>query len=89
MDTEQTPRILLRPAEVAAALAVSRATAYRLISSGQLAYVLIGADRRVPVEAVHSWVASRISNSPSDVKTASDSQGRGPSLGQGRKDFRP
>jgi excisionase family DNA binding protein len=48
--------ILLRAAEVAAALGVGRATAYELMASGALPTVRIGRTVRVPRAGLEAWV---------------------------------
>jgi len=48
--------ILMRAAEVAAALGVGRATAYELIASGELPSVRIGRAVRVPRAGLEEWV---------------------------------
>lgn len=49
----------LRPEEIATALRISRAAAYRLISTGQLAGVRIGGSIRVSVDAFERWLATQ------------------------------
>jgi excisionase family DNA binding protein len=51
-----TPAMLLRPAEVAAALGFSRAQVYGLIRKRQLPSVRIGSSVRVPSEALTKWI---------------------------------
>ncbi len=50
-------RVLLTPEEVAEALHVGRCTVYDLIRTNQLRSIKIGKLRRVPVGAVHEYVA--------------------------------
>jgi excisionase family DNA binding protein len=45
------------PAEVAARLKVSRATVYALVKSGQLRHRRVGLQIRVPLSAVHEFLA--------------------------------
>ena len=52
--------LLLRPAEVALALGIGRATAYQLIATGELPSVRIGRSVRVPRQALEKWIAARI-----------------------------
>ena len=47
---------LLTPVEVARALGIGRSKVYELLQTGQLASVHIGSCRRVPTEAVHSFL---------------------------------
>ena len=51
MDT-----LLLTPIEVARTLGIGRSKVYELLQSGQLASVRIGACRRIPADAVHSFL---------------------------------
>lgn len=56
-DTRSTvDKLLYTPVEAAHALGVSRSTVYELIASDVLASVRIGSCRRVPVEALRSYV---------------------------------
>ncbi len=52
-----TVRILLTIPETAAALGVSRSVVYELLLAGALPSVKIGRSRRVPVSALHEYVA--------------------------------
>jgi excisionase family DNA binding protein len=49
-------KLLLTPIEAATALGIGRSKAYELMQTGQLESVHIGACRRVPAEAVHSFL---------------------------------
>jgi excisionase family DNA binding protein len=53
-------RLLLRPAEVAEAVGVSRAKAYELIAAGQIPSVKLGGCIRVPLAALEHWIAQQI-----------------------------
>ncbi len=56
-DTRSTvDKLLYTPVEAAHALGVSRSTVYELMASDLLASVQIGSCRRVPVEALRSFV---------------------------------
>jgi excisionase family DNA binding protein len=50
-------KLLLTTLEAATVLGISRSKLYELLASGQLPSVRIGACRRVPADAVHSFVA--------------------------------
>jgi excisionase family DNA binding protein len=50
-------KLLLTTLEAATALGISRSKLYELLASGQLPSVRIGTCRRVPADAVHSFVA--------------------------------
>lgn len=51
-------KLLLTTTEAAAALGITRSKVYELLQTGELPSVRIGASRRVPAEAVHSFVAN-------------------------------
>jgi excisionase family DNA binding protein len=53
-------RLMLRPAEAADAIGVSRSKAYELIGSGVIPSVRLGGSVRVPVEALRAWIAEQI-----------------------------
>jgi excisionase family DNA binding protein len=52
------PRLLLTVPEAAEALAISRSKLYELIAAGLVRSVRIDGSRRVPVEALESYVAA-------------------------------
>ena len=49
-------KLLLTPTEAASALGIGRSKLYELLQTGELASVRIGACRRVPAEALHSFL---------------------------------
>ena len=49
-------KLLLTPTEAATALGIGRSKVYELMQTGQLQSVHIGACRRVPADAVHSFL---------------------------------
>lgn len=53
-------RLMLRPAEAADAIGVSRARCYELISNGTIPSVKIGASIRVPVDALRQWIDQQL-----------------------------
>jgi excisionase family DNA binding protein len=59
MDT--IGRLLLRPAEFAEAVGVSRSKAYELIAANKVPSVKIGDCVRIPVEALREWIANELS----------------------------
>ena len=63
------PRILLTVAEAAEALAISRSKLYELIAAGLVRSVRIDGSRRVPVDALESYVAALL-----DRQEAADAQ---------------
>ena len=54
MDTSQ--KLLLRPAEAAELVSISRALAYRYIASGELPSVKLGRSIRVPADKLREFV---------------------------------
>ena len=54
---------LLRPTETAEALGISRSRVYELLASGAIESISIGRSRRIPVDAVHRFVADRVAES--------------------------
>jgi excisionase family DNA binding protein len=51
-------RLLLTISEAAAALRISRSSIYRLFDGGDLAWVQIGASRRVTSAEIHRFIAA-------------------------------
>ena len=49
-------KMMLRPAEAAEALGVSRSKAYELIAAGDIPSVRIGGCVRIPVDALREWI---------------------------------
>ena len=52
--------LLLRPAEAAVAIGVSRSRLYQLLASGELPSVRLGRTVRVPVAALQAWIAEHL-----------------------------
>lgn len=57
-------RLLLRPSEVADALALGRTTVYGMIQRGELPTLRIGAAVRIPIDALREWIAERTVSMP-------------------------
>lgn len=55
-----TDRLMLRPAETADAIGVSRSKAYQLIARGEIPSVLVGGCVRVPVAALQAWIDRQV-----------------------------
>jgi excisionase family DNA binding protein len=53
-------RLLLTVPEAATALAISRSKLYELLAAGLVRSVRIDGSRRIPLEALHAYVASLI-----------------------------
>ena len=64
MDTN---KLLLRPAEAADVMGVSRSKAYELISSGTIPSIRIGSSVRVPLDALRAWIASQVTATHADT----------------------
>jgi excisionase family DNA binding protein len=56
-DVVLASRLLLTPVEAANALGLRRTRIYELMASGELSSVKIGRSRRVPVSALHEFIA--------------------------------
>jgi excisionase family DNA binding protein len=50
-------KLLLTPVEAAKALGIGRSKVYELIQAGQLKSVRIGSCRRIPLDALHDFLA--------------------------------
>lgn len=57
-----TRRLLLRPAEAAAALGISRSKTYELLAAGVIPSIRVGSSVRVPVEALQEWITQQAVN---------------------------
>lgn len=53
-------RLLVTIAEAATLLSVSRTVLYRMMSEGQIRTIQIGRLRRVPVSALHDFIAAQL-----------------------------
>lgn len=53
-------RLMLRPAEAADAIGVSRAKLYELLARGVIPSVMVGASKRVPVQALNAWIEQQL-----------------------------
>jgi excisionase family DNA binding protein len=56
MKEDTMPRLLLTPTEAADALGIGRSKLYELLRAGTLESVLIGTARRIPTDAVDTYV---------------------------------
>ena len=69
MDT----RKLLRVAEAAEAVGISRSLLYRLVMSGQVRSVVVGGrSRRIPVEAIDEFIARELADQAEANNVQSD-----------------
>ncbi len=50
-------KLLLTPVEAAKALGIGRSKVYELLQAGQLKSVRIGSCRRIPLDALHDFLA--------------------------------
>ncbi len=65
------PRLLLTVPEAAEALAISRSKLYELLAAGLVRSVRIDGSRRVPVEALETYVAALLDQEETtDVKAS-------------------
>jgi excisionase family DNA binding protein len=53
-------QVLLTPLEAAAVLRVSRTRLFALMRSRQIRSITLGRIRRIPIEAVHEFVAAQL-----------------------------
>lgn len=53
-------KLLLTPEEAAMALGISRSKVYELIAKRQVLSIKIGASRRIPADAVRTFVRSEV-----------------------------
>jgi len=51
-------KLLLTPTEATTVLGIGRSKTYQFLQSGQLQSVHIGSCRRIPLQAVHDFVAN-------------------------------
>jgi excisionase family DNA binding protein len=58
MTTTTIEKLLYRPEEAAKALGISRSKVYALMAAGQLESVRVGGSRRIPIDAMHSFIES-------------------------------
>jgi excisionase family DNA binding protein len=63
MQGVTTSKLLLRPAEAADAIGVSRSKAYELIASGQTPSIRVGGSVRVPIQALQEWIEAALATS--------------------------
>jgi len=59
-DNNRTEKLLLRPAEAAEQLGVSRTRCYQLLKSGTIPSVKIGSSVRVPTGQLKAWIDDRV-----------------------------
>lgn len=52
--------LLVRVEEAARILSLSRSTIYEMLDSGELPSVRRGVARRIPVTALHAWIARQL-----------------------------
>jgi excisionase family DNA binding protein len=55
--------LLVRVEDAARILSLSRSTIYQMLDSGELPSVRRGAARRIPVAAIHAWIARQLQRS--------------------------
>jgi len=53
-------RLLLKPAEAAEAMGVSRSRAYELIADGSIPSIKLGASVRVPLQTLREWIDRQV-----------------------------
>lgn len=60
--------LLLKPAEAADQLRISRSRLYELMASGAIPSILIGKSRRVPAERLKEWVDKQLAEQQGEGK---------------------
>ncbi|MGI8912998.1 MAG: helix-turn-helix domain-containing protein [Chloroflexota bacterium] len=60
--------LVIRVDTAAQLLDVSRPTVYRLLADGQLPFVMVGADRRIPLAALREWISQRMEREVASCK---------------------
>jgi excisionase family DNA binding protein len=75
-------RILLRPAEAAEALGVSRSRIYELLAAGDLPSVRLGQCIRVPSDALRRWVEKH-TRQPRGLSAETAAEGRAGQANEG------
>jgi excisionase family DNA binding protein len=68
-------KLLLRPAEAAEALGISRSRLYQMLAGGQLPVVRVGQSMRVPVRELERWIGERLSAAETATSMAGGSDG--------------
>jgi excisionase family DNA binding protein len=63
-DNNRTETLLLRPAEAAEQLGVSRTRCYQLLKSRTIPSVKIGSSVRVPTTQLKRWINDQIEEEP-------------------------
>ena len=61
-DNNRPDKLLLRPAEAADQLGVSRTRCYQLLKAGTIPSVKIGASIRGPTGQLKAWIDDRVKN---------------------------
>jgi excisionase family DNA binding protein len=59
MERRSSP-LLLNPVQAAALLGISRTQVFRLIRSGELDSIKVGALRKIPLDAAHDFVDRKL-----------------------------
>jgi excisionase family DNA binding protein len=62
-EYSKTEPLLVRVEEAARLLSLSRSTIYEMLDSGELPSVRRGAARRIPIAALHAWIAQQTNSS--------------------------
>jgi excisionase family DNA binding protein len=57
---DMTQKLMLRPAEAAEAIGVSRSKLYEMIAAKEIPSIVVSGCTRVPVEALQAWITEEI-----------------------------
>lgn len=60
-------KLLLTVEEVAKLTSLGRSTIYLLIARGEIPSITIGRSRRIPIEALRTWIRRELAASPSNA----------------------
>jgi excisionase family DNA binding protein len=64
MGEKNSDRLLFTPSRAADELGVSRSKVYELIARGDIPTILVGSRRRIPVDALRTWIRRRMHDRP-------------------------
>lgn len=68
-------KLLLRPAEAAEVLGISRSSVYQMLAAGQLPLVRVGQSMRVPLRELERWIGTRLDRGVSGAPLSTEGEG--------------
>lgn len=69
-----TEQLLLTPEEAFQAIGVKRAKGYQMLANNELPSFKIGRLRKVPVDALHQWIAQRMRTADVEMGEENDAE---------------